>query len=239
MPRTESKQNKTTESKNVKVSKKSGEQTKKLTTVKKQPTVDKQTKEPKLKVQKTENMSKEKKSKKETTSNVETKLQKTEHDATQESETNSKFKTQLASIRSEVKSVRKAIISLSSNLKALESAYQHDVKKALKTKPKRKNDREPAGFLKEKQVPKKLALFLGVKPGTELTGPQITSAVWKKLSEKGLLSEDDKRVFKVDKEVSDLFGVPTSVNKVKDYNDKKNGFNFRNLQTYIANAMRE
>ena len=106
----------------------------------------------------------------------------------------------------------------------------------LKHKQKRNGPHAPTGFAKPQPVPDKLAKFIGVKSGTELTGPTITSKVWTQLKERGLTYEKDRRVFRTDKEVSELFNVPSSVNKSQDHRDKK-GFNFCNLQTYIANAL--
>lgn len=156
-----------------------------------------------------------------------------------ETEEESKFTKQLSVVKSDFKAIKNSIRELNLKLKLLETTYNHDITKASKTKNKRKINRKPAGFLKPKPIPKKFALFLGIPLDSQLSRPQITSKVWKKLEEKGLRLEDDKRVFKVDKEVSELLKVPMSVNKIKKHDDIKNGFNFRNLQTYIANAMKE
>jgi len=147
-----------------------------------------------------------------------------------------KFDPQLMVVQEEVKSLREKLQTLNSNLKKLESAYRHDIKKVRKHKQKRNGPHTPTGFAKPQLVPEKLAKFIGVKPGTELTGPTITSKVWTQLKDRNLTYEKDKRVFRTDKEVSDLFNVPSSVNKSKDHRDKS-GFNFCNLQTYIANAL--
>lgn len=147
-----------------------------------------------------------------------------------------KFEPQLASVQDEIRTIREKLQALNSNLKKLESAYRHDIKKVRKHRQRRNGPHEPTGFAKPQSVPDKLAKFIGVKPGTELTGPIITSKVWAQLKERGLTFEKDKRVFRTNKEVSDLFKVPSSVNKSEDHRDKE-GFNFCNLQTYIANAL--
>jgi hypothetical protein len=43
-------------------------------------------------------------------------------------------------------------------------------------------------------------------------------------------------VFRTNKEVSELFNIPMSVNESINYRDEK-GFNFCNLQKYIKNAL--
>ena len=152
-------------------------------------------------------------------------------------ETNSKFESQFLAIQDEIKNVRERLQLLNVNLKKLESAYRHDIKKIKKYKQKRNGAHKPTGFAKPQVVPEKLAKFIGVNNGDELTGPEITSKVWTQLKERGLTYEKDKRVFRTNKEVSDLFNVSNDVNKCTNHRDK-NGFNFCNLQTYIANALK-
>lgn len=148
-----------------------------------------------------------------------------------------KFASQYVLIHGEVNAMRKQIGNLSVTLRKLESAYNADIKKVRKTKQKRNAPHKATGFAKPKAVPEKLAKFIGVNPGTELTGPQVTKKVWSQLKEKGLTYENDKRVFRTNAEVSELFNVPKSVNKSVDHKDKA-GFNFCNLQKFIANALR-
>ena len=57
------------------------------------------------------------------------------------------------------------------------------------------------------------------------------------LKARNLISKDDGRVFRTNKEVTDVLGVSEKVNESNSHKDKY-GFNFCNLQTYIANAMR-
>jgi len=92
------------------------------------------------------------------------------------------------------------------------------------------------GFLKTTPVPTKLAKFIGVCPNTELTGPQVTKLVWSTLVSKGLQYENDRRVFRTNEEVSDIFGVHSSANDSTTHNDI-NGFNFCNFQKHIKIAL--
>lgn len=146
-----------------------------------------------------------------------------------------KFTTQFSALQEEVRTITKTLHGISSNLRKLESAYNSDIKKIRKTRPKRNVPHKATGFAKPKPVPEKLAKFIGVDPGTELTGPQVTKKVWSQLKEKGLTYEKDMRVFRTNAEVSKLFNVPKSVNE-STYHKDKAGFNFCNLQKFIANA---
>lgn len=148
-----------------------------------------------------------------------------------------RFSQQYTAIQEEIKFMREKLGGLTISLRKLESAYNADIKKVKKTKQKRNFPHKATGFAKAKPVPEKLAKFIGVNPGTELTGPQVTKKVWSQLKEKGLTYDKDKRVFRTNAEVSELFNVPKSVNKSTDHKDKM-GFNFCNLQKFIANALK-
>ncbi len=149
-----------------------------------------------------------------------------------------KFISQLELAQEEIKKMKERFHSLNANLKKLESAYTSDIKRVSKNSAKKIIRRKKTGFNKPKVVPEKLAKFIGVASGTELTGPEVTKKVWFQLREKGLMYEKDKRVFRTNQEVSDVFDVPKFVNKSTRHDDKE-GFNFRNLQKYIANAYKQ
>jgi hypothetical protein len=113
------------------------------------------------------------------------------------------------------------------------NAHKSDVKRAEK---KKKKSGHKGGFVqKKKPVGGGLAKFLGVDDGTEFTSPGLTSKFWQAMRSKNLVSPDDGRVFKVNKEVQDVFGVPNSAKRSKVFNDPK-GFNFTTYQRYIVYA---
>ena len=149
-----------------------------------------------------------------------------------------KFQTQFKSVIDLLKHFKEQYQTLSIEVKKLETSYNHDLKKVKKHKQKRNGNYKPTGFTKAQSVPNKLAKFIGVELGTELTGPQITKKVWEQLKLKNLFYAKDKRVFRTNDEVSDIFGVPATVNKSISHKDVDNGFNFCNLQKYISNALK-
>jgi chromatin remodeling complex protein RSC6 len=152
-------------------------------------------------------------------------------------ESESKFDTLFKLVQSELKDIKDRQSGLTLTLRKMESAHRAEIKSVRKHKQKRNGLHKPTGFAKPQVVPEKLAKFIGVKGGSELTGPEITSAVWKQLKSRNLTYENDKRVFRTNKEVSALFNVPVTVNTSVDHRDE-NGFNFCNLQTYIAHALK-
>lgn len=158
-------------------------------------------------------------------------------DAQNAGESESKFDTLFKAVQSELKDIKDRQSGLTLTLRKLESAHRAEIKSVRKHKQKRNGQHKPTGFAKPQVVPEKLAKFIGVKGGSELTGPEITSAVWKQLKSRNLTYENDKRVFRTNKEVSALFNVPSTVNNSVDHRDE-HGFNFCNLQTYIAHALK-
>ena len=149
----------------------------------------------------------------------------------------SKFDALFKSIQTELREIKDRQSGLTLTLRKLESAHRAEIKSVRKHKQKRNGQHKPTGFAKKQVVPSKLAKFISVKEGTELTGPEITSAIWKQLKSRKLTWEKDKRVFRTNPEVTALFGVPASVNKSEDHKDE-NGFNFCNLQKFIAYALK-
>jgi len=147
-----------------------------------------------------------------------------------------KFLNQLTEMQEQYKALKEGLQLFGGALKKMESAYNHDIKKTKKHKQKRNGPHKPTGFAKPQKVPSKLAKFIKVEAGSELTGPDITSKVWDQIKDRGLTYEKDKRVFRTNKEVSELFDVPKTVNNSTNHRDEK-GFNFCNLQRYIKNAL--
>jgi hypothetical protein len=156
-----------------------------------------------------------------------------------------KFDEQMTSAQDECGKLKELLKSVSTSLKKLQATHKADVKKMKTKKSKRSGEHKPTGFARTRPVTGKLADFLGVQSGAELSGPEITKKVWAELKSRNLTYQGDEkkgikgdqRVLRVDDEVSQLFNIPKSVNKSTDCTDKENGFNFGNLQKYIKNAM--
>jgi hypothetical protein len=102
--------------------------------------------------------------------------------------------------------------------------------KPLPKEPKR------TGFCIERPVSQRLANWLNIDTSSMLTGPKLTKLVWEELKRRNLVYQEDKRVFRVDQETAELFGLNmVVVNSSTDHRDT-NGFNFCNLQRYIVSA---
>lgn len=138
----------------------------------------------------------------------------------------------------DLNNVRKTIIGLHKEerkiLKKLQNAHKSDIKR-VKTR-KRKATSNPTGFVASKKIGGRFADWLGVERDCMMPGPEISKAFWKKMRELGLQSPTDKRIFRTNKQTTELFGVSEDVNKSDDPDDE-NGFNMRTYQTYIKYAM--
>lgn len=110
--------------------------------------------------------------------------------------------------------------------------HKTDMRNAKKTTKKKRGNKK-TGFTKPEVVPENLAKFVGLPKGTVMPRTELTKEVYKKIKERKLYYEEDNRVLRADKEIQKLFNLPENVNNSIDAKDK-NGFNFFNLQTYIA-----
>jgi hypothetical protein len=71
-----------------------------------------------------------------------------------------------------------------------------------------------------------------------MSRPEFTKRFYKLLEQRSLYYAEDKRVLRVDKEISNVLKIPMDVNGSIYYKDPK-GFNFYNVQKYIAKCYNE
>lgn len=152
----------------------------------------------------------------------------------------SKFMTTLEIIKKSLSENVKELRETKNNLKKLETLYNHDVVRATKnnTKKKKARDLKPTGFGKLRAVPDKLADLVGIEKGTIMSRPEFTKKFYKLLDDRKLYYEGDRRVLRVDNEISRVLNISMDVNKSTNYKDD-NGFNFYNVQKFIAKCYNE
>lgn len=205
----------------------------------------KQTSEVEKQTKKTEQQVEQKKETKQSKKQEEQKTaQPVPESQTTGSQSDDKFEEQLKTIETTYSETKKLMHELHTSIKKLQSVHKSEVKKARVKKNKRSEKHKPTGFARLRPVSGKMAEFIGVASGTEMSGPSITKQVWRVLKERGLTFKGDKangvkgdqRVLRADNEVSELFFVPMSVNNSTTHNDDK-GFNFGNLQFYIKQGL--
>lgn len=122
-------------------------------------------------------------------------------------------------------------------IRKLMKLHKTEIKRIKKTKRFNK-DRDDSGFTKATAIPDKLAEFIKEPTGTEMSRTLLTKKIYNEIKKRNLLYENDGRVFRADAEFKKLFDLPDSVNTSTNPKDKL-GFNFYNLQKYIAKCYDE
>lgn len=119
------------------------------------------------------------------------------------------------------------------NIRTLKKMYIKEMKMASKGKNNKKNEKKKTGFTTNEVVPVKLANLIGIEYGVKMPRTELTSRVYDVIKSRQLYYNNDKRVLRVDDELMEIFGLSADVNNVTDPHNV-NGFNFFNLQKYIA-----
>lgn len=102
-----------------------------------------------------------------------------------------------------------------------------------KTLPK---EPKTTGFAVPKPVSARLANWLNIDSNSMLSGPQLTKLVWEQLKNRNLVYEFDKRVFRTDQELAELFGLDMEIVNSSISHTDTLGLNFYNLQKHVAYA---
>lgn len=123
-------------------------------------------------------------------------------------------------------------------LNRLKSLYDVDIHKIWKSKKKRISNGEKTGFVKIKKIPLKFSQLIGFDKSIDMSMPEYTKKFIEFLTNNNLVYNNDKRVYRANKEVRDLLDLPESVNQSINHTDQ-NGFNFCTLQRLLSKAMKK
>lgn len=136
----------------------------------------------------------------------------------------------LNSIMSEIKAIK-------SELKIICKTYNNQQKPIFIDPNKYISKRN--GFLKPKKIPDKLSEYLKLTNDVEMTRNEVIKMIYNKIKVDGLLYSKDKRIFRPNEELIELFNLDKDVvMNVTDPKDK-NGFTFFTLQKHIAKLYNE
>jgi hypothetical protein len=149
-----------------------------------------------------------------------------------------KFKKNVQDFHAKINEQSKSLKILRDELKKIEVSYNHDLTKVLKSKTRKASNTPPTGFVKKVTLPPKMAKLIGAAENTVMSMPDYTAAFYEEMEKRKLFYEGDKRVFRADKEIMEVFKLNDSVNKSVDYKDKE-GFNFSTLQRHFSKAIKE
>lgn len=142
-----------------------------------------------------------------------------------------KFDKILNEICEHVKNIDLENKQIKKKLQILHKEYNKEICKSKK----KKSSTKPKGISKPSKVPRKISKLLGLKNNEEYPRTIIGSKIHKYIKENNLVCENDKRLFRVNNELSELFDISFKVNEINDINDK-NAFTMYNLQSYIKNV---
>jgi len=123
------------------------------------------------------------------------------------------------------------------DIKKLIKLHKKEIRSIKKNK-RNKLSKDKTGFTKASVVPDKLAEFLRINKGTEMSRTEVTSLLCKEFNSRNLYHKQDRRIIIPDDDVKKLFNLSKDSDKSNNPKDK-NGLNFFNLQTHIARCYNE
>ena len=123
------------------------------------------------------------------------------------------------------------------DIRNLVKLHKKEMKAINKNKRNRKS-KDKTGFTKPGIVPDKLADFIGIENGTEMSRTELTGLLCKEFNRRNLYHKKDRRIIIPDNDVKLLFNLSKEADKSNNPKDK-NGLNFYNLQTHIAQCYNE
>lgn len=115
---------------------------------------------------------------------------------------------------------------------------RNDIKKlkklyAKKEKSNIEKKKRKTFITKTYPVPNNICKLLNIPESTNLSRADVTKKIYTYINDNDLHYQNDKRVLRVDNNLSNALNISFDVNKCIDPKDK-NGLNIFNLQTYIA-----
>ena len=135
----------------------------------------------------------------------------------------------------------KTIRALESKVKFLSKQHNRELREVAKAhggrrkrtqNPEKKEGRAESGIKKPVGISDDLCEFLGEPSGTLLSRPEVTKRIFAYLRERGLQNAENKTIFKVDDQLSELLGDPVHLIR----SDKPHlgyGYSSTNLQRYL------
>jgi len=123
-------------------------------------------------------------------------------------------------------------------IRNLKKVFKKEIKNAFKHKYNSNGlnvEKKKTGFTTNEIVPPSLCELVNIDYGTKMPRTELTRKIYDVIKERKLYFNQDKRVLRADDQIKKIFKLSENVNESKSYNDK-DGFNFYNIQKYIANC---
>jgi hypothetical protein len=157
-------------------------------------------------------------------------------------ETENFVETQYLELLKNLTNTQENLTLLKNNLKRFYKVTEKQLTKLNKSKRYNNKNRSPTGFGKVKPVPLSLKTLLNLDDNIEMTRPAVTKKLYEYIDSHNLRSEEDKRIIKVNDNLSKAFKLTKdqvkSINSSKSVKDDS-GLNFYNIQKYVATLYQE
>lgn len=147
------------------------------------------------------------------------------------------FLSKLDKFEEDVNTQMEVVKRLKIFAKEIKQTYLQDIIKIRKMKRHKENSNN-TGFNKKFVLPDKFCNLIEVEKGTSMSTPEFTKHIYHQLKKRGLVYQGDKRIYRVDKDFMEAFGIKESVNKSVKYPDD-NGLNIGTMQIFINDALRK
>lgn len=147
------------------------------------------------------------------------------------------FLSKLDKFEEDINNQFEIVKRLKSFAKEIRQSYHQDITKIKRMRRKKENSAN-TGFNKKIVFPDKLCELVGLNKGSELSIPEFTSKIYCELKKRNLVYENDKRVYRVDKQFMEVLGIKESVNKSTKYPDE-HGLNIGTMQSYVNEALKK
>ncbi len=143
-----------------------------------------------------------------------------------EEDVKSPFSLQRAEFASKLTQMAAIASALKTEFRALDKAYERELKTAQKTSSKRKRkagNRAPSGFVKPTKISDELATFLGKDKGTEMARTEVTREINKYIRSHNLQDAENRRKIIPDAKLKTLLKLSA-----------KDELTYFNLQKYMS-----
>lgn len=142
------------------------------------------------------------------------------------------FTTTIESLLLKINTVSSELKLMKQEIKNLQKFHNKQIKKQI-GKNTNKNKKQ-TGFMKPQKLPPKLAEYLHLDKNIEMVRNDIIKMLYNKIKTEGLVNKDDKRIFRPDDKLINLFNLDKEhVLNTTDPKDK-DGLSFFTLQRHLA-----
>ncbi len=151
-------------------------------------------------------------------------------------EINLKFPSYIEELKKEIDEEIDKLKELKDKIKKAEQVYNNDILKIYKVKKSEPRVVE-SGFQKKYKLPDNLCKLIDKPINTELSVPELSKYIYIELKMRNSMYKENKRIFRVDDELSKVLNISKSVNNYNTIDEK--GFNYHNIQSILLKIIKK